>query len=298
MINDYSFEFEYPVTTKEFVNALRANVVRSRTAITVVFPGLYNVDKIDITKMPKIEEKITDFFRNETRKYDFVFKITGQPKWFIVLSQSGEREAAAFIRRLNMTIRDKGIPDLEDYELLFSASVAEIGNDEGTFEELLAEGMLVLEESLIKGPEQIEYITTFKKRPTETIRVSILEENAIFRNVLHRTIENLDMGHFETEIKEFEDGYEFLESNWYLSSHIHLIITNDILPRQSGLDVLHKVRMLPNTRRLFVFMMTKGSTEEDMIYAYESGADSYFIKPFNLRLLEVEIKRTLERLWS
>jgi len=51
-----------------------------------------------------------------------------------------------------------------------------------------------------------------------------LEENAIFRNVLHRTIENLDMGHFETEIKEFEDGYEFLESNWYLSSHIHLII--------------------------------------------------------------------------
>jgi len=38
-----------------------------------------------------------------------------------------------------------------------------IGNDEGTFEELLAEGMLVLEESLIKGPEQIEYITTFKK---------------------------------------------------------------------------------------------------------------------------------------
>jgi len=63
VINDYSFEFEYPVTTKEFVNALRANVVRSRTAITVVFPGLYNVDKIDITKMPKIEEKITDFFR-------------------------------------------------------------------------------------------------------------------------------------------------------------------------------------------------------------------------------------------
>lgn len=296
MESDYSFEFEQDITTKEFVDVLRAYVVRSRATITVVFPGLYNADKFDITKMPVIEKKITNFFKRETRKSDFVFKFSGQPKWFIILSQSGEREASAFIRRLSMSIKENGIPALEQYELLFSASVAEIGNDYGSFEDLIAEGILVLEENLIKGPEQIEYISTFKKRPTEVIRVSVLEENAIFRHVLCRTIENLNLGHFETEIKEFKDGYEFLESNWYLSSHTHLIIVNDILPRQSGLDVLHKVRMLPNNRRLYVFMMTKGSSEEDMIYAYESGVDSYFIKPFNLRLLEVEIKRTLERL--
>jgi DNA-binding response OmpR family regulator len=45
-------------------------------------------------------------------------------------------------------------------------------------------------------------------------------------------------------------------------------------------------------------MMTKRSSEEDMIYAYESGVDSYFIKPFNLRLLEIEVKRTFERLYT
>lgn len=292
------YSFEHAVTTKQFFNALRAHVVRSRTTITVVFLGLYNANEFDIDTLPEAEEIISDYLVNATRKSDFVFKFSGQSQWFIILTQTGEREAAAFLRRLFMSIKNNGIPSLENHEPLFSASVAEIGNDEGTFEELIADGISVLAESLSKGPAQIEYISTYKKRPLEKIRVSILEENPIFRNVLYRAIVNLDLDHFETEIKEFRDGYDFLESGWYLSSHTHLIIMNDILPRQSGLDVLHKLRMMPNNQKFIIFMMTKGSTEEDMIYAFESGADNYFVKPFNLRLLEVEIKRTFERLWS
>jgi CheY-like chemotaxis protein len=242
--------------------------------------------------------EITAFLTNQTRKSDFVFKISNDPIWFMVLAQSGEREAAAFLRRLFRMVRTEGIPALNNQKLLFSASVAEIGNDEGTFEELIAVGASALKKSLSKGPEQIEYIASFKKRPSEKVRVSILEENAIYRDVLHRTLDNLDLGHFELEIKEFQDGYEFLESKWYLSSHTHLILMNDILPRQSGLDVLHEIRRLPNNKRIIVFMMTKRSSEEDMIYAYESGVDSYFIKPFNLRLLEIEVKRTFERLYT
>jgi len=295
LISNYTFEDSI---AKQIFCALRAHVVRSRTVITAVFLGLYNESEFDADKLSAAAEKITDFLKNTTRKTDFVFKFSGQLKWFIILSQSGEREATAFLRRLYILAKNTDIPIIENHDILFSASVAEIGNDDGEFEELVADGVLALAESLSKGSEYIEYITTHKKRPVETIRVSILEENDIFRNALYRTIDNLNFDNFETEIKEFQDGYEFLESNWHLSSHTHLIIMNDILPRQSGLDVLHKIRMLPNNKRFIVFIMTKRSSEEDMIYAYESGADNYFIKPFNLRLLEVEIKRTFERLWS
>ncbi len=295
MISEYSFE--HSVTTKQIFDALKAHVMRSRTAITTVFLGLYGGSDTASAEIPDVEE-ITAFLTNQTRKSDFVFKISNDPIWFMVLAQSGEREAAAFLRRLFRMVRTEGIPALNNQKLLFSASVAEIGNDEGTFEELIAVGALALKKSLSKGPEQIEYIASFKKRPSEKVRVSILEENAIYRDVLHRTLDNLDLGHFELEIKEFQDGYEFLESKWYLSSHTHLILMNDILPRQSGLDVLHEIRRLPNNKRIIVFMMTKRSSEEDMIYAYESGVDSYFIKPFNLRLLEIEVKRTFERLYT
>lgn len=64
-------------------------------------------------------------------------------------------------------------------------------------------------ESLSKGPEQIEYRTTYKKRPLEMVRVSILEENAIFRNVLYQTLNNLDLDHFEMEIKEFQATFDY-----------------------------------------------------------------------------------------
>ncbi|HHW94497.1 MAG TPA: response regulator [Mogibacterium sp.] len=295
MISKYSYGH---TVTKQIINALKAHVVRSRTAIAAVFLGVYNESEFDVERLPETLEKITVFLKNETRNTDMVFSFAGKLKWLIILSQSGEREATAFLRRLYVSVKNNDILDLENQEILFSASVAEIGNDEGSFEKLVTEGTLALTESLSKGPEQIEYVTTFKKRPLETVKVSILEENDVFRKVLYRTIENLNLNNFETEIKEFQDGYEFLESDWYFSSHTHLIIMNDILPRQSGLDVLHKIRMLPNNKKFIVFMMTKRSSEEDMIYAYESGADNYFIKPFNLRLLEVEIKRTLERLWT
>jgi len=283
---------------EQIFNALRAHVVRSRTAIAVVFLGFCNESEFNTEQLPETAEKITVFLKNETRKTDFIFEFSGQLKWFLILSQSGEREAAAFLRRLYISAKKQDTSSFGNHELLFSAGVAEIGNAEGTFEELIAAGMAVLTESLDKGPEQIGYITAYKKRPLETIRVSILEENAIFRRALYHTISNLNLDNFETEIKEFQDGYEFLESNWHLSSHTHLIIMNDILPRQSGLDVLHKLRALPNNKRFIIFMMSKRSSEEDMIYAYESGADNYYVKPFNLRLLEVEIKRTFERLWS
>ncbi|MGI6071573.1 MAG: response regulator [Lachnospiraceae bacterium] len=296
MDNEYSFE--HGVTTKHFFNALRAHAVRLRMASTVVFLGLCDAEKCNIEAIPEAEKKVTDFLVNETRTSDLVVKFRGQTRWLIILSQTDKRSAAAFLRRLYMKVKNKGIPALEGHEILFSASVAEIGNDEGTFEELMAEGMLFLTKSLKKGPEQIEYIDTFKKRPLQKIRISILEDNAIFRNVLYRTLENLDLEYFEAEIKEFQDGYEFLQSNWYRSAHTHLIIMNDILPRQSGLDVLHKIRMLPNNRRFIIFMMTKRNSEEDMIYAYESGVDNFLVKPFNLHLLKVEIKRTFERLWS
>lgn len=294
-MNRKKYALEHSLAERIF-NALMAIAVRSRTAITAVFLGLCDESEIDEGKLPETVETIKLFLKDQTRSNDFVFKFSDQPKWFIILTLSGEREAAAFLRRLYSLVRSEGIPSLENRKLLFSASVAEIAHDEGNFEKLMAEGSSALEKSLDKGPEQIEYIASFKKKPSEIIRVSILEENVVFRDVLCRTISNLKLDNFETEIREFRDGYEFLQSDWYLSSHTHLVIMNDILPRQSGLDVLHKLRALPNNKKFIIFMMTKGRSEEDKVYAYESGADNYLIKPFNLRLLEVKIKRTFERL--
>ncbi|MDR7855223.1 response regulator [Tissierella sp.] len=295
MLSEYSFD---QAISGRLFNALREHVVRSRTTITAVFLGIYDETIFNTGEILDIEKKLMDFLETKIRKTDFIFKLSNQSQWFIILSQSGEKEATAFLQRLYSDIKNHGIPLLENKEISFSSSVAEIGNNDGAFEELLKDGNGFLNHSLAKGPWQIEYITAYKKRPMEKVRVSILEENEIFRNVLHTTLENLSIEDFEIDIRDFQDGYEFLQSDWYISSHTHIIIMNDILPRQNGLEVLHKIRMLPNSKRFIVYMMTKRNSEEDMIYAYESGVDNYLIKPFNLRLFEVQVKRTFKRLWT
>ena len=62
------------------------------------------------------------------------------PKW----RKGGDRISKAFIYIGENT----DIPIIENHDVLFSASVAEIGNDDGEFEELVADGVLALAESL------------------------------------------------------------------------------------------------------------------------------------------------------
>ncbi len=60
------------------------------------------------------------------------------------------------------------------------------------------------------------------------------------------------------------------------------IILLDInLPGMSGLELLKRIRQSPKTKRTPVIMMTSSSQDEDVIKAYDDGANSYIRKPIN-----------------
>lgn len=295
LLSEYLFN-EKQMT--RFFNVLKANVVRSRTTISAIFLTIYDKSIFDNEDMHQVDEEITLFLQSKIRQTDLLFKLSNPFEWCVILSQSREEEANAFLQRLSLVVKNNADSIFNLNDISFSASVAEIGNNDVEFGELIKNGREALAQSLNKVEWHTEYVVVYKKRKMEQVKISILEENNIFRNVLQTTIENLTVNHFQLEIKTFQDGYEFLQSDWFSSSHTHIIIMNDILPRKNGLEVLHTIRKLPNNKRFIVYMMTKRKTEEDMIYAYENGVDEYLSKPFNLRLFESQLKRTFERLWS
>ncbi|RST58171.1 response regulator [Siminovitchia terrae] len=267
-----------------FFQVLKSGIDRTRTAISVIFLSVSDIRE-------QKEEEVTVFLEKKIRLSDVLCKLEAPFQWCLILSQSGEEEACAFLNRLfsNESFR-------EDFS--FSASVVEIGNSYAEFEKVVEKGRTSLDVALQSGAGHIEYVKDFKKKNLVHIKVSILEENDILRNVIQTSLEDLKIDGFQLEIRTFQDGYDFLNSNWYLSSHPHVMIMNDILPRKNGLEVLHTVRHLPNNKKFIVFMMTQRNSEEDMVYAYESGVDQYLVKPFSLRLFEAQIKRVFERFWS
>lgn len=74
-----------------------------------------------------------------------------------------------------------------------------------------------------------------------------------------------------------------------------LVILDIMLPEESGLSILKKLRSSPSTRKLPVMMLTAKSTEYDKVVGLDSGADDYVAKPFGMMELLSRVKALLRR---
>lgn len=60
-----------------------------------------------------------------------------------------------------------------------------------------------------------------------------------------------------------------------------LVLLDLKLPRKSGLEVLEWRRGRPELMRVPVIVLTSSQSEDDMVKAYEFGANSYLVKPIS-----------------
>ena len=75
-----------------------------------------------------------------------------------------------------------------------------------------------------------------------------------------------------------------------------LVLLDIMLPEESGLSILEKIRKDPATKKLPVIMLTAKGTEIDKVQGFELGADDYIPKPFGMMELVARIKALLRRI--
>jgi CheY-like chemotaxis protein len=68
------------------------------------------------------------------------------------------------------------------------------------------------------------------------------------------------------------------------------------LPRRSGFEVLEWVRRQPGLRRLPVVMLTSSAEDRDVARAYDSGANSFLVKPVSPTAMS-QMAATLSSYW-
>lgn len=76
--------------------------------------------------------------------------------------------------------------------------------------------------------------------------------------------------------------------------HPNLVLTDVMMPRIDGLELLHALRADPETRRLPVIVLSARAGEEAQSVGMETGADDYLIKPFSARELLARVAARLE----
>ncbi|MFB2939138.1 response regulator transcription factor [Aerosakkonemataceae cyanobacterium BLCC-F154] len=90
-----------------------------------------------------------------------------------------------------------------------------------------------------------------------------------------------------------EDGQAALEL--VEKYHPHLLVTDIMMPRMDGYELVRQVRQRPEFRLLPVVFLTEKNSTEERIRGYKLGCDSYLPKPFEIHELGAIIRNLLER---
>jgi DNA-binding response OmpR family regulator/two-component sensor histidine kinase len=138
-------------------------------------------------------------------------------------------------------------------------------------------------QSLTKEPflhDAISDSETFRNK-----NILLVEDNEDFRNTLKTTLEPF------CKIYEAEDGLTAMEIAE--KEDIDIIISDVMMPNQSGYELCHKIKMNLKTSHIPVILLTAMVGDENKLLGYRAGANAYIEKPVNMKLLLAQIKSLL-----
>jgi len=125
-----------------------------------------------------------------------------------------------------------------------------------------------------------------RPRSGDRSTVLIADDNADMRDHLRSILAGT------YEVREFGDGRAALES--VRQSAPDLILSDVMMPRSDGFELLREIRRDPALRELPVLLLSARAGEEARTDGIAAGADDYITKPFSARELLARVKTTID----
>jgi DNA-binding response OmpR family regulator len=116
------------------------------------------------------------------------------------------------------------------------------------------------------------------------VRILLVEDN---RGDARLVAEALKESPIQTQISVVDDGVQALaclrqEGEYAEMSRPDIILLDLNLPKKDGRQVLTEIKADPTFKRLPVLILTSSGAQEDIIQAYDRGANCYLLKPVGL----------------
>lgn len=108
-----------------------------------------------------------------------------------------------------------------------------------------------------------------------------------------REIESFALKNSGYSVSDFECAKDFYRQ---IAEKVPDCVLLDImLPDEDGLEVVRKLRSMPDTKKVPIIMVTAKTTEIDKVKGLDMGADDYITKPFGVMELISRVKALLRR---
>lgn len=118
--------------------------------------------------------------------------------------------------------------------------------------------------------------------------IYIVEDDKNIREIEHFALQNSGY-----RVEEFECAKDFYKR--IAVKQPQLVLLDIMLPDEDGLEIIKKLRSMPDTKKVPVIMVTAKTTELDKVKGLDLGADDYITKPFGVMELISRVKAVLRR---
>jgi two-component system, cell cycle response regulator len=114
-------------------------------------------------------------------------------------------------------------------------------------------------------------------------KILVVEDERFTRRMLARFLTNAGY-----RVEEAQDGHEALEV--LAREPIRLVITDWMMPRMSGLELIRAIRGRSPDHWVYVILLTARDEKTGIVEALDAGADDFIHKPFDNDELAVRIR--------
>ena len=120
------------------------------------------------------------------------------------------------------------------------------------------------------------------------MRILVVDDSATMRADIRDLLRDLGF----TNIGEADDGGAALDE--LKTANFDFVITDSIMPSMSGIELIRKIRTVPDIADLPILMMMAEVGLGQLALAMRMGANGYILKPCSAHELERTISRIFE----
>ncbi|WP_391206327.1 diguanylate cyclase [Psychrobacillus sp. L4] len=237
------------------------------------------------------------YIKRNIRSMDTIYRYGGE-EFVIVFPKTTSKDVKKLLTKLI-----KGFAQIEYthkemcFSVTFSAGIYTVMEESVTITDAFKEADSSLYEAKRLGRSRVECLqTTSNVYQKSTLNISVVDDDTIIRTLLSQMLESITIDNIKLNIKTFENGPSFLNSEHAQEDVNHFLILDGVMPVMDGLEVLQKVKQEKNAHKYKVLMLTGRKSQVEIERALRLGADDYVTKPFNVTDLQVRIERILNML--
>jgi two-component system response regulator len=133
------------------------------------------------------------------------------------------------------------------------------------------------------------------------VEILLVEDNPNDEELTLHAFNKYHVSHRLHVVRDGEEALDFLFARGAyegrdLDQSPRVILLDLKLPKVDGLEVLSQVKKDPRTRHIPVVLLTSSREERDIVSGYDSGANSYIVKPVDFEQF-TEAVRELGLYW-